>query len=180
MHLCRIWIWGEFFSHSLANVEMTSVQFSVFKQFSFQFSIFRQFSFQIFKFLPVISQRDFKFQISVFNFQYSHIQIQTVQFSKFQILDASYRDFKFQFSTLSIHKSQFRHFQFSQYSHIGIQTFQFSKFQIPNIPCIVVPWQVWHMHFKQLINFEYSVSKNKILLKFFIFLPKELVFGIKY
>jgi hypothetical protein len=33
---------------------------------------------------------------------------------------------------------------------------------------------------KQLINFEYSISENEIFVKKIIFLPKELVFGIKY
>jgi hypothetical protein len=36
------------------------------------------------------------------------------------------------------------------------------------------------MPFKQLINFKYSISKMKYSYRFFIFLPKELVFGIKY
>jgi hypothetical protein len=33
---------------------------------------------------------------------------------------------------------------------------------------------------KKLINFEYSILKIKYSLRFFIFLLKELAFGIKY
>ncbi len=83
---------------------------------------FRHFKFQNFKFFLDISQRNSKFQFLVFNFQYSHIQIQTFQFS-----NSTHKDFNFQFSTLNIHTSQFKHFSFQNFK---FQTFHIFKFQL--------------------------------------------------
>ncbi len=160
-------------------------QFLVFKHFYFQFSVYKHFSFQIFKFLLDISQKDFNSQFSTFNIHTSKFKHFNFQIFKFKTFHIKISIFNFQFLTLSIQISQFKHFNFQipnilhtnfkfqgcsfQYSHIKIQTFQFSKFQIPNIPYIIVPWQVWHMLPKQLINFEYSILENKILLKILYF-----------
>ncbi len=169
--------------HLDINLTIVVLNDSGFSVFCFQYSNISVFS------IPSIHfTKRFQISVLVFNFQYSHIQIQTFQFSNFRRSTQ-----RFQFSIFSFQLQVFTHpnsnilvlkfsnskhftynFQFSifsfQYSHIGIQTFQFSKFQIPNIPYIVVAWQVWHMPPKQLINFENSISKNKTLLKIIYFL----------
>ncbi len=110
--------------------------------------------------------------ISIFNFQISTLSIHTSQFRHFCFQIFKFQKFHIQISNFS--------FFFFKNSHIEIQTFQFSKFQNPNIPYIVIPWQVQHMPPEQLINFEYSIFGYKIFLKILYFFPKELVFGIKY
>jgi hypothetical protein len=46
LHICVGFGLGDkILAHSLANVEMTSVQFLVFKHFNFHYSVFKHFSF---------------------------------------------------------------------------------------------------------------------------------------
>ncbi len=156
--------------------------------FNFQFSIFGHFNFQNFQIFSIHFAKRFQilvFQFSTFNIHTSRFKHFSFQNFKFQTFHTKISIFNFLFLALSFQTPQLRHFSFQnfrfqtfhiqfsifsfQYSHNMIQAFQLKKIQTINIPYTIVPWQVWHLPNKQLINFEYSIFENKIFLKILYF-----------
>ncbi len=103
------------FSFQYSNISIFNIQTFLSSKFQILSKHFTKiFQILVFTFqIPNTSHRDFKFQISVF--KYSHIPMQTFQFSKLQIPNMSHTNFNFQLSVFTHQNSNisiFKKFRF--------------------------------------------------------------------